>query len=107
MIDEFIEFLKDQKVVRDGFFCDLRIELKQQLIRQDNYWYLWANHDCKDWDLLITILMSEDAIKALVHMEGVILTDQVNCLTKQTQANSLYSCQFKIKPASDNLGLLF
>ena len=53
------------------------------------------------------MLMSEDAIKALVHMEGAILTDQVSCLTKETQVKSLYSCQFKIEPASDNLGLLF
>ena len=81
MIEEFIEYLKDQKAVRDGFFCDLRIELKQSFVRQD-YWALWANHDCKDWDLLITMLMSEEAIKALVHMEGVLLADQVHCLTK-------------------------
>ena len=53
------------------------------------------------------MLMSEDAINALVHMEGAILADQVNCLKQETRVKSLYSCQFKIEPSSDNLGLLF
>ena len=57
------------------FTCDSDIRLETPFPEQNLLWALWANQNCKDFDLLLTIVLDTGIEKNLVGYLGADLSD--------------------------------
>ena len=85
------------------FTCDLTVGIEQ--ILDSEAWGFWANHDCSEYTLYLTVVMDEETRGNLLSVEGPALSDK-GCVDED-RLGGVTACEFKIEAGSDNLGLLF
>ena len=56
LINSFEDWVQEQEMRSGRFFCnsDIRVDFP---FDDTEYMALWAAHDCKDWDLYLTIIV--------------------------------------------------
>lgn len=105
VIENFQEWVKDQRSQAGGIFCnyDFRIETPF-----DNYEHsaLWVTHDCKVWDLYLTVIMSKQSADLAVTWSGAELSDRRGCFEIYNFVFN-YACEFYLPHGGDNFGILF
>ena len=65
--------------MRSGrFFCnsDVRVDFP---FDDNEYMALWAAHDCKDWDLYLTVVADEETAGLAITWEGAEESDRKGC----------------------------
>lgn len=38
-------------------------------------WAVWASHDCKNWDVLLTMVMTRETTEDVIAKTGVVYSD--------------------------------
>ena len=87
------------------FTCDSDIRLEIPFPDEQRIWALWANHDCKDFDLILTVTLDSETLNNLIGYTGADLTEK-GCIYTQW-FDDIIACEFKLIANSDNFAILF
>ena len=44
--------------------------------KEGDMWALWANHDCLNWEVTLTMIMDEQARSNILASTGIMFADQ-------------------------------
>jgi len=69
-------------------------------------WAIWANHDCANWEILLTFVMTREATSDVIAQAGVEYSE-LGCQRLEADDTELDQCQFRMKVNGDNFALLF
>ena len=77
LVSSFEDWVKEQEMRSGRFFCnsDVRIDFP---FEDPEYMALWAAHDCKDWDLYLTVVFEPETLDLVVFYSGE-LSDRKGC----------------------------
>ena len=56
-VQDFPRWVKEQRMDESIFSCDSDIRIAHPYPDEDGLWALWADHDCSEYDLVLTIVM--------------------------------------------------
>ena len=92
--------------MRQGrFFCnhDVRIDFP---FDDTEYMSLWANHDCSDWDLYLTLIADSDTFNMGLTFTGAETSLRRGCYDIY-QLEKIGACEFYLPHGGDNFAVLF
>ena len=87
------------------FSCDSDIRIDHPFPKDERMWALWAAQNCRDYDLLITVMLDEMAVNKMIGYVGADLTDK-GCV-RAPHYGDVQACEFNIKARTRNFGILF
>ena len=112
--DELIEMLtdwaRDQEAYTKGWSC--RNTIFVDFPFGEEYMAVWSNHNCKTYDLYLTILLDLDGVNGYLMHAGQDLTT-AGCMLSYTDYDwnvddlALYECEFYIPAGGENFAILF
>ena len=106
-IDVFPEWAANQSF-KGGFFCRFEMERAVPFVeRADEMWAIWANHDCSNWEVMLTLVMTRETTGDVIATAGF---DQSNMDCErlgEDGESALDQCEYKMKVNSENFALLF
>jgi len=75
-VTDFAGWVDNQKMNPNEFSCDSDIRLELPFPEDQRMFAIWANHDCTDYTLFLTLLIDEDEQRNLVGYNGAELSDK-------------------------------
>jgi len=103
---EFPKWVRSKEISTSKIFtCDLGINLERPFPEEDRVWSLWANQNCKDYDLFLTLIFDEEAHSSLLGFTGADLSSQ-GCFTMEAFDTGI-ACEYKLLANGGNFGVLF
>jgi len=67
---------------------------------------IWANQDCKDFDLLLTVMFDAVSEANLVGYVGAEISDK-GCVLADYWGEGVFACEYKLPARGEPLGILF
>lgn len=86
------------------FSCDRDIRIDHPFPEEPSLWALWADHDCKDYNLLLTLVMDQEVVDKVLGWVGV-KGSKAKCSQAFIYDGAL-ACEFTLKPSSHNFCVL-
>lgn len=104
------DWAKDQSPDSRGWTCKNTLFVDYPF--GEDYMAVWSNHDCKNYDLYLTLLMDIEAVNGyLMHVGQDLSTNGCYETYQEYDWNgdneALYECEFHIPARSDNFAVLF
>lgn len=88
------------------FSCDSEIVLERPFNGEERVWSLWADQNCKEFDLMLTVVFNPDAFNSLLGYTGASLSGK-GCV-ELSSFEGVLACEYEIKANNDaKFGLLF
>ena len=75
-IGRFPDWVDSQRMSETIFTCDSDIRLDIPFPEEKRIWALWANQNCKDFDLLLTVTLDSESLNNLLGYTGADLTEK-------------------------------
>ena len=76
--------------------------------REHELWAIWANHDCVEWKVKLTLIMQAETSDSVIAVSGLEDGEKVPCQRVVTKlGRALDYCTISIGPKQDNFALLF
>lgn len=101
----FPEWVESQQIQTGAIYvCDADVRVDRPFIDDDRMWSIWASQNCKGYDLMLTLILSQEADFNMVGYIGVD-EDDVTC-RDTTFFDNTVSCEFRID-FEDKFGVLF
>ena len=76
--------------------------------REHELWAIWANHDCIEWKVKLTLIMQAETADSVIAFSGLKDGEKVSCQrTVSRLGRALDYCSITIGPKQDNFALLF
>jgi hypothetical protein len=66
----------------------------------------WAQQDCKDYDLILTVMLDDVAEANLVGYVGADLSSK-GCVLADYWGEGVYACEYELLASGDPFGILF
>ena len=88
------------------FTCGDDIRIDHPFPTDDSMTALWAAHDCKDFDLLLTVMLDAVSEANLVGFVGAELSAK-ECVLADYWGEGVYACEYEILARAEPLGILF
>jgi len=105
-VTDFTGWVDNQKINKNEFSCDSDIRLELPFPEDERMFAIWANHDCQDYTLYLTLLIAEDEQRNLVGYNGAELSRK-GCVQADTWSSGMLACEFELPASGDNFGILF
>lgn len=103
---EFPKWVRTRTIETSKIFtCDMAINLERPFPEEEKVWSLWANQNCKDFDLLLTVIFDKDAEDSLLGFTGADLSSK-GCKTMKDFSTAI-ACEYELKANGGNFGVLF
>merc|ERR1712079_190975 len=94
--DEFTSWVDNQSMSSSIFTCGSDVRIEHPFPEDDRMWALWADQDCSDFDLILTVIMDEQAENNLIGWIGADLADR-KCVKADYWSEGVIACDFEIK----------
>merc|ERR1712051_100537 len=75
-IGKFPDWVDTQRMGETIFTCDSEIRLEIPFPEEERIWALWANQNCKDFDLILTVTLDSETLNNLIGYTGADLTEK-------------------------------
>lgn len=76
---------KDQHF-KSGLSCHFEIDNETPFPdREGDLWAIWANHDCFNWEVILTIILDTEVSENVIANAGILLTEN-GCIRYQNAA---------------------
>ena len=87
------------------FYCskDVRLDFPYDEIE---YMAFWASHDCKDWDLYLSLIMDQRVADFTLTYAGAEPSPRRGCYETYS-IGQLSVCEFYLPNEGDKFGILF
>ena len=104
MSDKFSEWVYSHVMTKSPFTCnsDVRIDLPEP--DDSRFFALWAEHDCDDYDLLLTVVLDARTVENFVGYVGADMS-QKGCVPVFWFEETV-ACEFDLK-AGNPFAILF
>ena len=74
-VESFAEWAANQHI-KSGFFCQFEIDRTSPYPeRKEDLWAIWANHDCSNWEVLFTYVMTQETWGRVLASTGFMYSD--------------------------------
>ena len=103
---DFPDWVAGQKMQSSIFTCDSDIRIDHPFADDERMFALWASQDCKDFDLLLTVMIDEQSEANLVGFAGANLSDK-ECVIAENWGAGVYACEYDLPANGQPLGILF
>lgn len=103
-IKQFPRWVKQQEMTESIFSCDSDIRIDHPFPEENSLWSLWADHNCKDYNLLLTLVMDQEVVDKVLGWVGV-KGSKASCSQAYIYDGAL-ACEFELAPGSHNFGVL-
>lgn len=103
---EFPAWVESQEMSSSIFTCDSDIRVDHPFTDDDRMWALWAQQDCRDFDLILTVLLDEEARANLAGWIGADLTEK-GCVSADHFNEGVVACEFDLPARGNKFGMLF
>ena len=74
-VESFADWAANQHI-KSGFFCQFEIDRTSPYPeRKEDLWAIWANHDCSNWEVLFTYVMTQETWDRVLASTGFMYSD--------------------------------
>mmetsp|Transcript_7079 Transcript_7079/g.9862 ORF Transcript_7079/g.9862 Transcript_7079/m.9862 type:complete len:109 (-) Transcript_7079:132-458(-) len=87
------------------FSCDSEIRISYPFAQDESMWALFASHDCEDYALMMTVVLSQEVLNKFIGFYGASLSDQ-GC-SMASEFNGSMACEFELSEPSKGFAILF
>lgn len=91
-------------MAESNFTCDSDIRIEHPF-DDDRLWSFWAAHNCPDYSLILTVVLSEEVMGKIVGFYGAELS-KTGC-SRSEQFDYAVSCDFVLNTVDKGFGMLF
>lgn len=104
--EEFPAWVESENMNESIFTCDSDVRITHPFPEDDRMWALWAQQDCSAFDLVLTVLLNQEAEVNLIGWIGADLTDK-GCVKADHLSEDVIACEFELLAGGDKFGMLF
>jgi len=104
--EAFPDWVESQNMGASIFTCDSDVRITHPFPEDDRIWAIWAQQDCSAFDLVLTVLLNQEAEVNLIGWVGADLTDK-GCVKAAHLSEDVIACEFELLAGGDKFGMLF
>ena len=103
---DFTEWVYEQEMTESIFACDADTRIDHPWPNDTRMTALWATQNCKDFDMLLTVMFDDATFEHMVGYVGADLSEK-GCLVADYWGKDVYACEYVLHARGDPLGILF
>ena len=104
LVDKFYIWAAEQRINTGLLACRFEINRATPFEEWPELWSLWANHDCDNWGVRLTLIMERETTEDVVAFTGLNYSKK-GCTKIETTSATLDQCEFEILPGAQNFAL--
>ena len=87
------------------FSCESDIQISYPYNGDKSVWAFWAAHNCEDYNLMLSVVFTEEAIDKFVGFYGAGLSSK-GCTQTEAFADTV-TCEFELDRANKGFSIMF
>jgi len=103
---DFPDWVAKQSLKQSIFTCNSDVRIDYPFPEDNRMVALWADQDCKDFDLYLTVMLDEETQANNEGYVGADLTAK-GCVIAEYMGEGIYACEYQLIAGGTPLGILF